>query len=152
MAPCWALLAAVASRVLVEATAFGPDFSSQAWSSSCVAMVCPSARASFGARRWVIVGKKPSMLEKWWRGNLGVGENCLLVREASSRAVRRPRAVTKRAAILSRGGIDITGVFSRGRLEVRSRPATILPQASRLIGLMMAGLFSLIGESGAKRG
>lgn len=32
------------------------------------------------------------------------------------------------------------------------RPATMLPQASRLIGLMTAGLSSLIGESELNRG
>lgn len=33
-----------------------------------------------------------------------------------------------------------------------SRPAKILPQASRLRGLITAGLFSLMGESGLNRG
>lgn len=81
-----------------------------------------------------------------------MGLNCLLVREASSRASRRPPIVTISAASLSRGGIVITGVFRGIMLEVIRRPAMILPQASRLIGLITAGLFSLIGESGLKRG
>jgi len=44
------------------------------------------------------------------------------------------------------------GVFSGTRLEVINSPAIMLPQASRLIGLITAGLFSLTGESAAKRG
>lgn len=72
--------------------------------------------------------------------------------EASSRAISRPTMVTIRAASLSKGGMDITGVFRGIILEVIRRPAMILPQASRLIGLITAGLFSLMGESGLKRG
>lgn len=82
----------------------------------------------------------------------GAGLNCLLVRDASSRAVSRPRIVTASAASLRRRGIDIIGVFKGVMFEVISRPATILPQASRLIGLMTAGLFSLMGERALKRG
>lgn len=78
--------------------------------------------------------------------------NCLLVREASSKARSRPRIVTARAASFNKGGMDITGVFIGRMLEVMRRPAMILPQASRLIGLITAGLFSLIGEWGLKRG
>lgn len=40
------------------------------------------------------------------------------------------------------------GVFMGTMLEVIRRPAMMLPQASRLIGLITAGLFSLIGENG----
>ena len=81
-----------------------------------------------------------------------MGLNCLLVSDANSRAIIRPRMVTIRAASFSTGGIDITGVF-RGRiLEVIKRPAIMLPQASRLIGLITAGLFSLIGERELNRG
>lgn len=98
------------------------------------------------------MGKKPSMLEKWWGGKRGVGLNCLAVRDASSRAVRRPRMVTRRAASLRRGGMDMTGVFRGVMLEVRINPARILPQASRLMGLITEGLFSLIGEREANRG
>ena len=83
---------------------------------------------------------------------MGVTLTCLLVSEASSRAVRSPRIVTISALNFSEGCIDITGVFRGVMLEVISRPAMILPQASRLIGLITAGLFSLIGESARKRG
>ena len=92
------------------------------------------------------------MLEKWWGDSLGVGLNCLAVREASSSAVISPRIVTIRAASLSKGGIDITGVLSGRRLEVIRRPATMLPHASRLMGLITIGLFSLIGDRELKRG
>ena len=78
--------------------------------------------------------------------------NCLLVSEASSSAVKRPRIVTTSAASLRRGGIDMTGVFRGVMLEVISRPARILPQASRLIGFRTAGWFSLIGDNALNRG
>lgn len=71
---------------------------------------------------------------------------------ASSKAMRRARAVTRSALSFNRGCIDITGVFRGIRLEVIMSPATILPQASRLIGLITVGSFSLIGEREGKRG
>lgn len=92
------------------------------------------------------------MLEKWWGVSRGVGLNCLLVKEASSRAVSSPRIVTVRAASFRRGGMLMTGVFRGIIEEVIIRPAIMLPQARRLIGLITAGLFSLIGESDEKRG
>jgi len=81
-----------------------------------------------------------------------VGLNCLLVRVASSKAIIKPRIVTIRAANFRRGGIDITGVFRGVILEVIRRPAIMLPQASRLMGLITAGLFSLIGDKALNRG
>lgn len=81
-----------------------------------------------------------------------MGLNCLLVKDASSRAIISPRMVTVRAASFSSGGIDIIGVFRGVMLEVIRRPAIMLPHASRLIGLMTAGLFSLIGEMALNRG
>ncbi len=150
--PCWALLVVVIRGRLREATALGPDFSSQVWSIIWLAIVWPRVRFSLGVSRWMTAGKKPSMLEKWWAVSWGVGLNCLLVNEASSRARRRPEIVTARAASFNRGGIDMTGVLRGRMLEVISKPAIMLPQASRLIGLITAGLFSLIGESGLNRG
>jgi len=100
----------------------------------------------------MIVGKKPNMLEKLWGMRVGVVFNCLLVRDASSMAVRSPMIVTVRAANFSSGGIDITGVLRGVMLEVIRRPEIRLPQASRLRGLITAGLFSLIGDRGLKRG
>jgi len=76
----------------------------------------------------------------------------LFVRDASSRAVISPRIVTARAASFSRGGIDITGVFRGIILEVIKRPATMLPRAKRLMGLITIGLFSLMGEKALNRG
>lgn len=138
--------------MLLEATDLGPTFSNQVWSTIWLAMVWPSTRFSFGVSRWITAGKNPSILEKWCGVVMGRGLNCLLVSEASSRAVIRPRIVTASAASLSSGGIDITGVFSGRMLEVISNPATILPQARRLIGLMTAELFSLMGDRELKRG
>lgn len=77
---------------------------------------------------------------------------CLFVKAVSSIATRRPIIVTMRAAIFMVVGIVMTGVFKGRRFEVRTRPAKMLPQASRLIGLMTKGLFSLIGERGRNRG
>lgn len=74
------------------------------------------------------------------------------MRDASSRAVRSPKMVTIRAASFSRGGIDITGVLIGVIEEVIMSPARMLPQASRLIGLMTVGLFSLMGEREGNRG
>lgn len=63
-----------------------------------------------------------------------------------------PVIVTPRAANLSKGGIDITGVLRGVMLEMIRRPATMLPHASRFKGLITAGLFSLIGEIALNRG
>lgn len=81
-----------------------------------------------------------------------MGWYCLAVSEASSRAISRPRTETMRAASLRRGGIVIIGVFKGIIVEVIKKPAIMLPHASRLIGLITAGLFSLIGESELNRG
>ena len=138
--------------MFIEATALGPAFSSQVWSTIWVETVWPRTRLALGKSRWTIEGKNPSMFEKWWGASVGVGLSCVEVREANSSAITRPRMVTRRAASLSRGGIVITGVFRGRKLEVISKPATMLPQANRLIGLMTAGLFSLMGERVLKRG
>lgn len=138
--------------MLREATALGPDFSSQVWSIIWLAIAWPRVRLSLGVKRWMMAGKKPNMLEKWWGVSRGVGLNCLFVRDASSKARSRPRMVTVRAASLSIGGMDMTGVFRGRMLDVINRPAMMLPQARRLIGLITAGLFSLIGERELNRG
>lgn len=78
--------------------------------------------------------------------------SCLAVREASSKAVSSPIMVTARAAVFRRRGIDMMGVFRGVMLEVIKRPAIMLPQASRLIGLITVGLFSLMGDRGLNRG
>lgn len=92
------------------------------------------------------------MFEKLWVKSLGVGLNCLFVRLASSRAIKRPRIVTIRAASLREGCIVITGVLGRTIFEVISSPAMMLPHARRLMGLTTAVLFSLMGENELKRG
>jgi len=92
------------------------------------------------------------MLEKWWEARVGLILTCLLVIDASSKAVRSPRVVTIRALNFRPGCIVMMGVL-RGRiLEVIRRPAMMLPQASRLMGLITAGLFSLMGDRAEKRG
>lgn len=150
--PRWILLILVIRGRLIKATALGPVFSSQVWSIIWLAIVCPKMRASLGASRWITVGKKPSMFEKWCVGSWGMGFNCLLVMDARSRATRKPAIVTRIAAILIVGGIVMTGVFKGVRKEVISKPAMMLPQARRLRGLITVGLFSLMGERGVKRG
>ena len=62
--PCWTLLILEIREVFNLIVALGPIFSSQA--KSWLAMVCPRVRLVWGKSRWVKVGKKPSMLEKWW--------------------------------------------------------------------------------------
>lgn len=71
---------------------------------------------------------------------------------ASSMAVNKPTSVTIRAPSFSRGGIVIIGVLIGVMFDVRMRPAMILPQASRLIGLITFGSFSLMGDNGRNRG
>lgn len=115
-------------------------------------MVCPKTRVSLGIRRCIIVWKKPSMFEKWWGDVEGRIFTCFLVIEESSKAVRSPSAVTIIADNLREGCIVITGVFKGVRFEVIRSPAIMLPHASRLIGLITIGLFSLIGERGLSRG
>lgn len=132
--------------------ALGPVFSNHVWSTVWEAIAWPKTSPTLGVARCVIAGKYPSIFEKWWAGKIGVILSCLLVMDASSRAVSRPKMVTIRALSFRRGCIVMMGVFNGIILEVIIRPAMILPQASRLIGLITAGLFSLIGERGRNRG
>lgn len=60
--------------------------------------------------------------------------------------------VTSRAASLREVGMVIMGILEGRKFEVITRPATILPQARRLIGLMTSELFSLMGDRGRNRG
>lgn len=92
------------------------------------------------------------MFEKLWVMRFGVVLNCLLVSDASSNAIRRPEMVTRRAANFNGRGMVITGVLEGSKFEVIRSPAIMLPQASRLMGLMTEGLFSLIGATAVKRG
>lgn len=92
------------------------------------------------------------MLEKWCREIVGVILTCLLVMAVSSMATRSPAMVTIRAASFRVIGIVIIGVFEGRKLDVIISPAIMLPQASRLIGLITSGLFSLMGDNGRNRG
>lgn len=92
------------------------------------------------------------MFEKWCNEIFGVVLNCLLVRAVSSRATIRPVIVTARAAIFRGRGIVIIWVFEGKKFDVMMDPAIMLPQASRLIGLITSGLFSLIGDKDRNRG
>lgn len=92
------------------------------------------------------------MLEKLCSGIVGVIFSCLFVRLVSSRATSNPRAVTSSADNLRVVGMVIIGVFAGKKLEVISSPVRILPQASRLIGLITVGVFSLRGDKGRNRG
>lgn len=150
--PCWILLVVVIRGRRVLDMALGPVFSNQVWSIIWLAAVCPRARLSLGVRRCMIEGKKPSMFEKWWVGWCGMVLNCLFVRDASSRAMSSPMIVTVRAASLRGRGIDMIGVLEGSRFEVINSPATMLPQASRLMGLITARLFSLMGDRALNRG
>lgn len=60
--------------------------------------------------------------------------------------------MTARAASLRVEGMVMVGVFKGVMYEVINKPAKILPQASRLIGLIKLEWFSLIGGSGLCRG
>lgn len=82
----------------------------------------------------------------------GVIFSCLLVRVASSKAINRPRIDTAKAASFSSVGIVNTGVLERLMFSITNRPPKILPHARRFRGLITAGLFSLMGERGKKRG
>lgn len=63
----------------------------------------------------------------------------------SSRARMIPRVVTIMAAVFVTTGMVIGGVFmGRVRDEI-SKPAMMLPKASRMIGRMAEGVFSLMG-------
>lgn len=69
----------------------------------------------------------------------------LWVRFSSSNASMMPRIVTMIAAIFVIIGMVIGGVFVGRMLDVIRRPAITLPNASRVMGLVTAGEFSLIG-------
>lgn len=92
------------------------------------------------------------MLENANGVGLGDRVNCLEAWVANSRAMISPSAVTVRAVSLIEVGIVISGVLSGKTFDVITRPAIILPQASRLIGFKTSFRFSLIGESALNRG
>lgn len=83
---------------------------------------------------------------------MGVILNCLAVIVVSAMAVNTPIMVTVIAASLREVGIVMIGIFDGKKFDVMMSPAIMLPHARRLIGLITAGLFSLIGVIDVKRG
>lgn len=69
----------------------------------------------------------------------------------SSRARIMPSNVTMIAASFVEGGMVIGGVFEGRMKDVMRKPARMLPKARRVIGLVIRGLFSLIGEIEGRR-
>lgn len=69
-----------------------------------------------------------------------------------SSAIIKPMIVTARAIIFKYQGIVITWTVVGGMLYEMKNPARMLPSASRLIGLTISGLFSLMVIVGGKRG
>lgn len=65
---------------------------------------------------------------------------------ARSKAIVRPIMEIRRAVSLRLEGMVSTGVLIRSILRMIMSPPIILPQASRLRGLITEGLFSLMGE------
>ena len=63
----------------------------------------------------------------------------------SSRARIIPRVVTMMAAVFVMVGIVIGGVLGGRIRDEINRPAIMLPRASRTIGRMAGGVFSLMG-------
>lgn len=66
------------------------------------------------------------------------------VRLLSSRAIAKPKIVMSRAVSFRYQGIVRTWMLVGGILSEIRKPAIILPNARRLIGLMRSGLFSLM--------
>lgn len=83
-----------------------------------------------------MVVKCPNMFEKLWGIKEGRGFSCFEVKFVNVMAIRVPRMVTVKAASFRPGVIVMIGVFEGKKLEVRSSPAIMLPQARRLIGLI----------------
>lgn len=69
-----------------------------------------------------------------------------------SMASRRPERVTIMAANLVVRGIERIWILLGVMLKKISRPATILPQANREIGLIIEWLLSLMASKGKERG
>lgn len=72
----------------------------------------------------------------------------LLVSLLSSRAIVKPRIVTRIAVVFRYIGIVIMNVLVVGKLWVMKNPKIMLPQASRLMGLISCGIFSCINIIG----
>lgn len=76
----------------------------------------------------------------------------MFARVVNSSATRVPKMASRRADVFNAVGIVRVGVFTGRSVAEMVKPAMILPQARRLIGAAIAGLDSLIGDSGRVRG
>lgn len=76
----------------------------------------------------------------------------MLVILLRSSAIANPAIVMTRAVIFMYRGMVITWTVVGGILCEMKKPARMLPSASRLIGLITIGLFSLIIIEEGKRG
>ena len=76
----------------------------------------------------------------------------LLVRELSSIPIISPVVVTIKAICLMNIGMVIVIEYEGGIFVVNMNPAKIVPSASRIIGLIRLGLFSLRGDIVMNRG
>lgn len=76
----------------------------------------------------------------------------MLVILLRSSAIANPAIVMTRAVIFMYRGMVITWTVVGGILYEMKKPARMLPSASRLIGLITIGLFSLIIIEEGKRG
>lgn len=76
----------------------------------------------------------------------------MLVKLLSSSAIANPAMVIVRAVIFKYHGMVITCTVVGGMLYEMKNPAKILPSASRLIGLISSGSFSLMMIVEGKRG
>lgn len=144
MRPVWAVVEVLDARSCVFASPSGPSFLYQNRSMRCKAIFCPVSSAFMGVMRWVSRLKYPKEEEKF-RQLFCFGCVRVWAMFDSSRARRAPRMVTIMAAVFVMMGMVIGGVFVGGMKDVISRPARMLPKASRVMGLMIVGLFSLIG-------
>ena len=96
-------------------------------------------------------GKYPSRVEnsECWVGFFMVK---FRVRLFSSKAIMNPAMEINRAVVFMYHGIVMVCRLVGGMLYDMKNPASMLPNARRLMGLMRLGLFSLIMISGGYRG
>lgn len=118
---------------------FGPIFSYQDRSIRCVAMFWLNFRFIIGNERCIRVLKYASEFEKLWMLEDFLVLFTIII---SSKASSRPRIVIASAMVLVCVGMVVGGVFNGVMFSEMSNPATMLPIARRVIGLIIVGLFS----------
>lgn len=79
------------------------------------------------------------IIELWVLEGFG---GILLTIEVSFNPIIKPIIVTVNAAILINTGMVVIGVFSDSVLNAINGPATMLPEARRIIGFIIMGMFS----------